>query len=190
MAEAVLSGLVETIGPYERYAVVGFSFGGLIAGHLAAMAQERVSSLTIVGTTGWPGIPVNAIPIARSRGLARVDARHAHRTNLARLMIADPTGIDECALWIQERHAESVRIDSRAYYRRAPLSDALRVLSMPVNGIWGELDAIAYPHVGAREAAMRELVSDLRFRVIAEAGHWVGYERPDAFNATLVSLLA
>jgi pimeloyl-ACP methyl ester carboxylesterase len=42
----------------ERAAVLGYSFGGLVAQHLARRAPERVERLVLVATTpGWGGVP-------------------------------------------------------------------------------------------------------------------------------------
>jgi pimeloyl-ACP methyl ester carboxylesterase len=37
---------------------------------------------------------------------------------------------------------------------------------------------------------LRRVDPDLDFRVIAGGGHWVMYERPHAFNAALLDMLA
>jgi len=41
-----------------------------------------------------------------------------------------------------------------------------------------------------QEAVLRQHYPALEFRVIADAGHWVMYEQPEAFNRTVMELLA
>ena len=37
---------------------------------------------------------------------------------------------------------------------------------------------------------LRRYQPDMDFRTIADAGHWAMYERPEAFNAALLDILA
>jgi poly(3-hydroxyoctanoate) depolymerase len=49
--------LLDRLG-YERVDVLGYSFGGLVAQHLARRAPSRVRRLILVATTpGWGGVP-------------------------------------------------------------------------------------------------------------------------------------
>jgi pimeloyl-ACP methyl ester carboxylesterase len=119
-------------------------------------------------------------------GEARVQA---HRTNLERTIIADPSKIDALALAIQEWNVSHTRLDSPALIRLRPLAESLPQLRIPVNAIWGERDQINYYRLEDRVAALRALYPSVELRVVPLAGHWVAYESPDAFNATLAELL-
>ena len=146
-------------------------------------------SLTIVGSGGL-GLPRGTTALVKVRHLTGDERIAAHRTNLARLMIADPAKIDALALVIQEWNTRHSRLKSPQISRGAWLAEALAAVRCPVAGIWGSLDAPSLPDIGAREAAMRALRPELRFRTIDGAGHWVAYEAAAAFNATLEALLA
>ena len=74
-------------------------------------------------------------------------------------------------------------------HRLRPLAESLPKLRIPVNAIWGERDQIAYYKLEDRVAALRALCPSVELRVIPSAGHWVAYEAPEAFNATLAELL-
>jgi pimeloyl-ACP methyl ester carboxylesterase len=54
----------------------------------------------------------------------------------------------------------------------------------PVHGVWGEHDAL---YKGKLEALKDRLTGcDLQsFHIVPNAGHWVQYEQPDAFNQIL-----
>ncbi|MDE2007837.1 MAG: hypothetical protein KGI51_14805 [Rhodospirillales bacterium] len=123
------------------------------------------------------------------RHLAGAEREAAHRTNLARLMIADPARIDALALAIQDWNTRHSRLKSPQISRGTWLRDALPQVVGPVGGIWGALDAPSLPDIAAREAAMRALRPDLRFVAIAGAGHWVAYEAAGEFNAALDAML-
>ena len=188
MARILAHGLAAVIGPTECYDLVGFSFGGVMAGCLAAAHGQRVRSLTIVGSGGL-GLPRGTTELVKVRHLTGDERIAAHRTNLARLMIADPAKIDALALVIQDWNTRHSRLKSPQISRGTWLAEALAAVRCPVAGIWGSLDAPSLPDIGAREAAMRALRPELRFRVIDGAGHWVAYEAAAAFNATLEALL-
>ena len=59
-----------------------------------------------------------------------------------------------------------------------------------IGAIAGTLDPLGVPSPAAQAKALMEARSDARVRLIDNAGHWVAYEAPDAFNATLRELLA
>ena len=119
-------------------------------------------------------------------GAARVAA---HRTNLNRLMIADPAKIDALALLIQDWNTRHARLKTPLLSRSGALRAALETVRLPVNGIWGGLDPPANPRAREREAALRAIRPDVNFHMIAGAGHWVAYEAPAEFNATLRAML-
>jgi len=168
--------------------LIGFSFGALIAGHTAAAVPERVRSLTLLGA-GALGVPRGAIQLERVRDKTGPARLAAHRTNLARLMIADPARIDALALEIQEWNTRHARLTSVRFATSASLSEALARVPAPVAAIWGERDAPAAPDLPGRVAALRRVRPDARVRIIPGAGHWVAYEAPEAVHAALNELL-
>lgn len=188
MARILADGLAVVAGS-ERYDLAGFSFGGVMAGCLAAEMGARVRSLTIVGSGGL-GTPRAAVELVKVRHLSGAARIAAHRTNLARLMIADPARIDDLALAIQDWNTRHSRLKTPQISRGTWLADALPAVRCPVAGIWGGRDAPSLPDIGARERALRALRPELRFVVIDGAGHWVAYEQAVAFNAALAGLLA
>jgi pimeloyl-ACP methyl ester carboxylesterase len=188
-AEVLARGLDTVLAREAAYDLAGFSYGGVIAGCLAAHDPGRVRSLTIVGSGGL-GLARGRTPLVKVRHLDGAAREAAHRTNLQALMIADPARIDALALVIQDWNSRHARLKSPLISSQPYLRDALAVVRCQVNGIWGSLDAPSQPDIGAREAVMRALQPALRFRVIPRAGHWVSYEAADAFNHALSGLLA
>jgi pimeloyl-ACP methyl ester carboxylesterase len=189
MAAILARGLDQVIGEDSFYDLAGFSYGGVMAGVLAAQDRGRVRSLTVVGSGGL-GLqrgPTRLVKVRHLQGAARIAA---HRANLAALMFADPAHIDELALLIQDWNTRHSRLKSPQISRGTWLRDALGGLRCQVNGIWGGLDATSLPDIGARQRVMGALQSRLRFRAIEGAGHWVAYEAAPAFNATLREMLA
>ncbi|MGH7042923.1 MAG: alpha/beta fold hydrolase [Acetobacteraceae bacterium] len=56
LAQALADGVDALPGAPRTYRLAGFSFGGIIAGHLAAMAGARVERLVLLGAGGL-GLP-------------------------------------------------------------------------------------------------------------------------------------
>jgi len=188
IAAIVRDGLRTVMAQRERYDMAGFSFGGMIAGNVAAIDGERVRTLTLVGPGGLGGLP-SSVQLVRVVLLGGEARRAAHRTNLERLMFADPSRIDGLALAIQDWNTRHGRTKSRPMSRTTSLRTALANTRMPLNAIYGEFDAPAYPHLAEREATIRAVRPGVDFRIIRGAGHWVAYEAAEEFNAMLREML-
>jgi 2-hydroxy-6-oxonona-2,4-dienedioate hydrolase len=100
-------------------------------------------------------------------------------------MIADPARIDQLAVAIQDWNSRHARLDSRPIGVSDLLLPALPKVDAPIVGIWGARDHAMQGEPQRAEAALRAVRPDTNFRVIADSGHWVAYETPDAFAQTL-----
>lgn len=189
MADVLAHGLDTLVGDASLH-LVGFSYGGIIGGYLARRIGPRIHGFVIAGGVGFEA-PRSAVELTRWRHLDDDDARRdAHRANLAALMIADPGNIDEMAVLIQEANAGMARHNTRPTARRLPLTGVLDESDVPLAAIWGERDQIAARHFEERRKWLAGLDPDARFVLIPEAGHWVQYEAPDAFNQSLADCLS
>jgi pimeloyl-ACP methyl ester carboxylesterase len=188
VARIVANGIDAILGRETQYDVAGFSFGGTMATCVGAIHAGRARSVTIVGSSGVgpAGSAVELLKVRHLSGQERVDT---HRVNLNRLMIADPAKIDSLALAIQEWNTRHSRLKTPSLSRSGALQNALKQVTCPVNGIWGELDAPANPRAPQRVQALRALRPDADVRMIPRAGHWVAYEAPEQFNAMLLEML-
>jgi 2-hydroxy-6-oxonona-2,4-dienedioate hydrolase len=185
LAAIIVEGLDQVLPAGERAHVAGFSFGGVIGGHVAAQLGNRARGFTVVGSNGL-GIERSPTPLKRVPTAAGEEEEFAtHRYNLNQLMIADPDKIDELALYLQKINHARARMRSRRFSRSNALAEALPHVTARLDGIWGERDATAYPHVEERARVLRSFRPDARFAVVPGAGHWVQYEGADRFNALL-----
>jgi pimeloyl-ACP methyl ester carboxylesterase len=188
LASIVVEGLEVVFPELGGLHIAGFSFGGVLGGHVAAQLGDRVRGFTIVGSNGLGLVrqptALRRVPDNASEAEALAVARH----NLAALMIADPAKIDELAVYIQAQNAPRGRVKSRRFSRAETLARALPLIKARIDGIWGERDATAYPHLDDRARALRNVQPDARFEVIPGAGHWVQYEAADKFNRLLADI--
>jgi len=188
LAAIVAAGLDEVTGRDSPCDLVGFSFGGVMAG-LMASCRPAVRSLTLVGSGGL-GVIRGTKPLQRVRDKTGTARDEAHRANLHAWMIADPARIDRRAIAIQDWNSRHARFDSRPIGVSDLLLAVLPNLEAPVTGIWGALDHAMQGEPHRAAAALRAVRPATGFRIIPDTGHWVAYERPDLFVPTLREVLA
>lgn len=171
------------------YDLAGFSFGALCSGHLAALDQARCLSLTVVGAgaLGFERSPTQLVKVRHLEGNGRDEA---NRQNLAELMFADASRIDDVALAMQDLHTRRARFKSRGWANTDSLKQAIERGRAPLAAIYGDQDAIARPYVGLRLDLIRGMREGATAESIPGAGHWVAYEAPGPFNAALNRVLA
>jgi len=188
LAGIIVQGLDTLFPARDGLHIAGFSFGGVLGGHVVGQLGDRVRRFTIVGSNGL-GLARQPTALRRLRqGAPETEALDVARHNLAALMIADPGKIDELAIYIQAENAPRGRVKSRRFSRADTLARALPLITARIDGIWGARDATAYPHLDDRARALRNIQPDARFEVIPEAGHWVQYEAADRFNPLLAEI--
>jgi pimeloyl-ACP methyl ester carboxylesterase len=188
ISDALAAGLQQLIAPELPMDIVGFSFGGVATAHLAAFYPELVRRLILVDTGGLD-LPTGPIDVRGIRGLEDAERRAVLRANLLSLMLHDPASADELALHLQATNGRRARIQAETLVLPDKLLRVLPRVSVQLDAIWGEYDG-PHPDPAAQEAVLRRFHPDLDFRVIPGAGHWSMYEKPDAFNHTVLDLLS
>jgi pimeloyl-ACP methyl ester carboxylesterase len=190
LAAIIVEGLDIVVPRGERVHLAGFSFGGVIGGHVAVQLGERARGFTVVGSNGL-GLERSPTPLKRvPPGAGEEEEFATHRYNLNQLMIADPDKIDELALYLQKTNHAHARMRSRRFSRSGALVEALPHITARLDGIWGERDATAYPHLEERAQILRGVQPNARFAVVPGAGHWVQFEAADRFNALIAEFAA
>jgi pimeloyl-ACP methyl ester carboxylesterase len=104
-------------------------------------------------------------------------------------MIADPDRIDPLAVYLQADNVRKARFRSRPFARTDEIRRRLPEVRVPIRAIWGGDDSTALPSIEARYDVLREGHPELLTRTIPDAGHWVMYEQPAAYNAALIEML-
>ena len=188
VAALVSLGLDAFTGAAAPLHVVGFSYGGVIAGLVAANAGERVRSLTLIGTGGL-GPPNRSVELVRVRDKTGDERLAAHRDNLLRMMLASPASVDALALEIQEQNSQRARLNSGFMWMSTALHDALPRVHGQVHGFWGEHEMADRAMLDVRIALLRHARPNVAVEVIPQAGHWAFYEAAEHFNAALLRIL-
>jgi pimeloyl-ACP methyl ester carboxylesterase len=188
--------VIETLDELEleQVALVGCSFGGLIAQRIAFIAPERISRLALISS------PVDGIePSERLRAAweREEEAHEAGDIEAAVRAVVEAWTLPDAAAALRESVAEMQR---RIFEVQAgvdeldeasdPLADGpdgLGRLTVPVLLAVGELDMSDF-----HEAAdvLGAILPGARRETIAGAGHLAPMEQPMAFNELLLDFLA
>lgn len=189
IAQLVLKGWCELQGRESAFDVAGFSFGGMVAGQMAAMAGQRCKRCLLIGAVGFGQLQVQVqlVPPPGPR-VDTVGAASIHRDNIARLMLHDPARIDPLAVHIHGDNLARARFNSRRLAMTNALAEALPHVEAKLVGIWGEWDATAggAANLAARRELFRRAQPGAEFHVVPGAGHWVMYESPQRLNQLII----
>lgn len=182
--ELGLASLVPDGAPFD---LAAFSFGGAIAGLLAAR-QPRVRQLLLLGSGGHGGVRRQQVPLLNWRLPDPQARRAALSQNLGAFMLAGYHGDDALALEVHERSCLATRFRSKEISLSAQLPRVLQADTRPIRMAWGEHDVTAQPQEAA--ALLGAGRPGRTLDVVPGAGHWVQYERADRVNRLLLQWLA
>jgi pimeloyl-ACP methyl ester carboxylesterase len=171
----------------DRFDLVGFSFGAVVAAAVAASIGDRVRRLSLLGPAGF-GRPEGRE--LRNVRLSDVEAdpegyRRAVAINLGEFMLKRLPEPGEPVIDIQIANIRNSRFDSRNISWQNRLLDDIAALRCPLQLIWGGEDRLAVPSVGARAELCRKVCPDAAISIVPGAGHWVQYERAGPVNKLL-----
>lgn len=175
--------------------VVGLSFGGLIAQHLALRHPQQVRGLLLAATTCGP--PLGTPPRARALALLAAElVAPSSAERLSRLLLhpeAAPRALQALAAWHRTLSAGSPEDRPRALGIEGQLAAGaahdtgarLARIACPTEVVTGDGDRVIAPE-NARVLAQH--IPGARLTVVAQAGHCFPLERPAVLPALLARL--
>ncbi|WP_427913457.1 alpha/beta fold hydrolase [Ramlibacter sp. MMS24-I3-19] len=188
MVEPVAAALRQMVG-VAGSDVAGFSFGGMLAGLVAAAHPGLVQHLVLAGAPGF-GLRAEALRLKDWRHLQEQAARdRVHRENMRELMLHDPAHIDDFAVRLHAANLARDRVRRRRMARTDILARTLPALRCRVDGIWGECDQLYAGHLGELRELLGRMPNFGELVLVPQAGHWVQYEGAETFNRELLRLL-
>ena len=166
--------------------VIGFSFGGMTAGLVAAEHPALIRQLILVGAPGL-GLFGKELPMrGMTPSMDKEAQRQVHRHNLNTMMFAHPESVTEDVIDLQEANVSRDRLRRRRIARTDVLAQAQTRWTCPVHGVWAESDALYTDTLQQVPQVLSRIAS---FSVVPNAGHWVMFENPEAFHAAVDPLL-
>ena len=190
MPEPLHQGLRWLLGSRE-FDLVGFSFGGMTAGLLAARFSAGVRRLVVVGAPAMWLRDERPVRLLGWRHLDSAAARmDAHRHNLQALMLHDAQAIDDDTLALHVQNVLRDRLPRRRLSQTDALAQALRRVACPVHAIYGMHDMLYQGRHAELELAFSRAAPQFAgLHWVEGAGHWVQYEQPARFDAVLQGCL-
>ena len=190
-ADALVAPLVSGLQPLlgaRALDLVGFSFGGLVGG-LMASSLPTLRRLVIVGAP-LLGVGVRPVRLREWRHLDAEAAVEVHRSNLAALMLHHPASVTPLAIALHQAHVPLDRLRRRSMARTDLLARTLATVTCPLVAIYGEHDVLYRDQLQLVEATLDALPTLRGRTAIPDAGHWVQFEAPEAFDRALARALA
>ncbi len=184
------AGLQQLIGT-APVALVGFSFGALVAGLWAQAHPTRVARLVLVGSPALSAERLPPLDLRRWHSLPPGAGRlAAHRHNLLQLMLAQAASATPLAVALHAANVERDRLRQRRLMLTDALARLLPQLACPVHGIWGALDVLYSSRLALVGQVLATAPQFQRLVLLPDAGHWVAFEAAEPFNAALAQALA
>ncbi len=166
--------------------VMGFSFGGMTGGMIAAQHPHLIRELVLVGVPGL-GLFGRALPMRGMQSNMDTAAQRAvHRHNLNAMMLTHVDSVTEEVIDLQRANVMRDRMRRRRIARTDVLAQVQTRWACPVHGVWGEQDALYKDTLTQVPKVLHSLES---FTVVPDAGHWVMFERSHAFHAVVDQIL-
>lgn len=185
--QPVAEGIVSLLGP-GPHEVMGFSFGGMTAGFIAAEMPDLFARMVLVGIPGL-GLFGPRLALRGTReDMSEQEEREVLRHNLRIFMLCHDESITDDTIDMQAHNVARDRLRRRRIAGGDPLIALQTRWRCPVHTIWGQHDALYGDNLAQIPQALAGC-QHLGFHVVPDAGHWVQYERPEAFNAVALSCL-
>ncbi len=174
----------------ERFALVGFSLGGILALELALLAPERVVGMALLNVNAGPA-PLDthaarreAVLQARVLGHGRY-VRQELWTNYVGAAAQGDTPLQQLlADMAQALGHEAFDAQTEAALCRRDYRPLLAGIAVPTLVVAGEEDAVC---PAAKQRALAEAMPNARFVAIAGAGHFALLEQQDAVAASVAA---
>lgn len=170
----------------------GASMGGMVAMEAARQAPERVVGLALLGTTARPETAeMRALREAAMELFAQGKVREVIEPNVA--FAFHPTSASRPHLvqayleFVLSAGAEQLVRQNRAVIHRPDARLHLARIACPTLVVCGDADQLTPPECSAEIAAS---VPGAELQVLAECGHMLTMEQPDAVNRALLQWLA
>lgn len=188
--EEIASGLLDQLP--HRFALAGFSMGGVVALELIRRAPDRVSRLCLMSTDAQADTP----QIAAAREEHMVGAKAGRLEEVMRKILGSDTLapgpkrvpiLNDVTAMALDQGAGVFERQMRALQRRPDQQGALRMIKVPTLVLCGAHDLLTPTR---KHAFMADLIPNAELKVVEDAGHLPTLETPQVVNEALESWLS
>lgn len=176
----------------ERFGLIGFSLGGIVALEIAAQAPERVAGLALIASTARPDPLENADLRRADAAMAEADGVGAYVEKFWPKWVAasnrENSALRANVLAMAEScGAKRLTEQAEIAINREDSRPRLSSISVPTLLLCGEEDPFCTPEIN-REAAA--LIPDAELVLVKDAGHFLPLEQPQAVATAIKAWLS
>lgn len=182
LAQAV--GGVADVLALKRVALIGYSFGSLVATTLAGTRPNLVDRLMIINPPGWRerspdmrDLQIKAAVRSKEAGL-----RAGLDFTLKEIMLRHHEVIDTACLDASEFAVRNLRMISKDISRSVDLFALLYAVAAPWWVVFSAEDPYHRYRLDERRLRLAWFKGGPCTTVVSQAAHWVQQDRPDTFN--------
>ena len=202
---ADLETLIDRLSPDQPVRLAGHSMGGQVASLYAGLRPARVSKLAVLDSLFLPDMPPAGAPRRFSRWLDQLKAPDRSKTYAsfeelaARVQKQHPQLSDERALFVAQGWGAAGadgrirlladpkhRLDMPSLYRNAESMEIWKGITAPTLFLDAGASAFGKAITAEEKATRRACFRDPREVVIAEAGHMLHFDAPQATAQALL----
>jgi pimeloyl-ACP methyl ester carboxylesterase len=188
--EALAADVLKTAP--ERFVLVGFSLGGIVALEVIRTAPDRVLGLALVDANAGADLPErSSARLAQQKRVAEGQLRAvvAEELKPAYLAKVNRGRSDLLQLFMEMAGDCGPQVflkQSEALRNRSDARPALASIQVPTLVVGGEEDALCPPEW---QASLASSVPGSRLEILRDAGHMSPLEQPHLFNSILLEWL-
>ncbi len=171
-------------------AVMGFSFGAMVAVLMARSHPDLVQQLLLVAPPGL-GLVSPAFPVRSWKRLTEwKEIAAIAKHNLSLQMLHRPDSLDEETLRIHVHNIDRDRMKGRKISQTLIVKDALPLIRCPIDAIYGNQDSFYLSGLPLLEDMLKSAPYFRELAFVANCGHWVAHEDANTFNALVNRMLS
>ena len=166
----------------ERFSLLGFSLGGIVALEMVAQAPERVARLALIDTTARPDPKDNALRRRATVAKAREEGMDTYVADAWTNLVAPDNASDGelrdlITAMARDAGADRLAAQAEVAINRADSRPRLREIAVPTVVLAGESEQVCPLAAHAELAAG---IAGARYFTIPKAGHFAPLENPAA----------
>jgi pimeloyl-ACP methyl ester carboxylesterase len=184
---SVVLEMMDLLG-IESAHLAGFSFGTLVAVHLALAQPQRVRSVTLVNLPGVGERTPEALALpSRLSALSREQGKRAGvNGSLRELMLCQHQLIDDALVDLIGDSIARCRYVTRSISKASQMIPLLAQLQCPAMVMIGARDPFHSNDLEGRRARIDAVLGAGAVRIVPDAAHWLQYDQADVFNRALI----
>ncbi len=168
----------------RRIALVGYSFGSLVASTLAGTRSDTIEKMLIINPMGWQERSAETIDLQIKASIRGKEAglRAGIEFTLREIMLGNHQYVTERCIDESEFAVRSFRLNTKEMSRTSNLLELLGAVQVPWHVVFGAEDAYHRNWLEERAAKLAAISASAETTIIQKARHWAQQDQPQVIN--------